>query len=131
MLSIIFIALAAACWAIMSHYTFHNRTKNEFSFWGANSWKRKYKRSDSCFSGYCLIKSRSNWYYRLFKIRYKEKFPGSATVFVFLTDGYHLTQWFMIKFIIGAITLNWIYFLILWATWTIVFNIVYIEKKNI
>src|SRR6478736_5466835 len=54
------------------------------SFWGDRSYNRKYDRR--------MIIAPATWYYRFFEIKYKERFPGSATVFVALTDGYHLMQ---------------------------------------
>lgn len=130
--SIIFLALAAACWAVCSHYTFQNRGKYVFGFWGSESWKRKYKRSASGSNAvYWLVAAPSdNWYYRIFKIRYKERFPLSATMLVFLTDGYHFTQWIMIKCIIASITLELKPFLVLWAVWLLVFNYVYTRLKK-
>lgn len=59
------------------------------AFWGSKSWVRKYKKD------YGAATERdvpNNWYYRFFKIAWKEKFPLSATALVFLTDGYHLFQ---------------------------------------
>lgn len=52
------------------------------SFWGVGSWLRKY----------AAAPAPDNWYYRFFKLEYKERFPGSATIFVMFTDGYHLSQ---------------------------------------
>jgi len=129
--SFIFLSIAAACWAVCSHYTFQNRSKYKFGFWGEESYKRKYARSTAGDSKvYWLIAAPANWYYRIFKIKYKERFPLSATVFVFLTDGYHLTQWIMIKCIIASITLELKPFLLLWAVWLLVFNYVYVRLKH-
>lgn len=131
-ISTIFLAIAACCWAIMSHYTFHNRVRDELSFWGKESWKRKYKRYPSkSESDYTLIAAPNTWYYRLFRLRYKEKFPLSATALVFTTDGYHLMQWIGVKAILAAITINPLYYMILWVTWLAVFNVTYISKKTI
>lgn len=57
-------------------------------FWDQRSWNRKYKWDQ--FGQ--LIKAPESWYYKTLKIKYKEKFPLSATLLVFLTDGYHLSQ---------------------------------------
>lgn len=131
--NIILIAIAAACWALMSHYTFHNRVKDPYSFWGEESWKRKYKREGmnaTTNDPYRLYAAPDTWYYRFFKINYRERFPLSATVLVFLTDGYHLVQWVGVKCLCIAIASDIKEFFILWAVWLIVFNIIYIKKKN-
>jgi hypothetical protein len=63
-------------------------------FWSKDSWKNKYKLNHVGF-----VKAPNTWYYRTFEIRYKEKFPFSATLLVSLTDGYHLTQFFFKAFL--------------------------------
>lgn len=128
--SAVFLSLAAICWAILSHYNFHNATKNPYSFWGTKSWVRKYKKNQQIEDGYLFILPPDNWYYKIFRIDYKERFPGSATVFVFVTDGYHLVQWFMIKFIVLAITLNVKEFFILYGLWLLFFNLIYTGLKK-
>lgn len=151
MLQPLFLSLAAACWAVMAHLTFHNKNDGpykRFKFFGVESWKRKYERSLTSnkfgtLAGryeYHLVAAPDTPYYDFFGIKYKEKFPWSATLFVFITDGYHLVQWFMVKFILLGFTLeycphgkfyfDWGTFLILWALWTLVFNLVYIRLKD-
>lgn len=144
MIQLIFTMLAAACWAVMSHLQFHNKRTTPFkryTFFGSESWKRKYKRAPSrtgIVSSYDLYAAPDNWYYDFFGVKYKEKFPWSATALVFITDGYHLAQWFMIKFILLAMTVtynhsfhfDWIGFLLLWAGWTVVFNVVFVRLKK-
>lgn len=94
-------------------------------FWGKDSDVRKYS-SDA--------KKRfsppDNFYYRFFKIKYGEKFPLSATALVFLTDGYHLCQWFFTKLLIlsiitfeGDFSIKW--FLIYLGIWYLIFNLTY------
>jgi hypothetical protein len=68
-------------------------------------------------------------YYRAFGIKYKEAFPGSATVFVFLTDGYHLIQWIMTKCVFIAVATSFVEFLILWAVWSATFTIIFRRPK--
>lgn len=132
-ISNILIILAAICYAIISLYNFQDRPKGvketeAFSFWGRDSWVRKYKRPKG-FSPISteLIHAPDNWYYKFFKIRYREAFPGSATAFVMFTDGYHLTQWFFIKLIIIAIVIHTglpvLNFFILWGLWCSMFTI--------
>lgn len=60
----------------------------------------------------------------------KERFWGSSTVFVFLTDGWHLCKFIMLNcvFIIAADT--WVDFIIYWAIYTIIFNSIYNRKKK-
>lgn len=138
MIQITLIMLAAACWAVMSHLIFHNKNDGpvkRYGFFGVDSWKRKYRRAGlSSKYGYDLLTPPNNIYYDIFDVEYEEKFPWSATVFVFLTDGVHLFQWLMFKFIFLALTLvyndtglhfDWKMFLILWGGWSIVFNIVF------
>jgi hypothetical protein len=44
-----------------------------------------------------------NWYYRRFRIPYRERFPGSATIFSCLTDGFHAAQWCFSLCLVGAL----------------------------
>src|SRR5688500_6272487 len=96
-LTIIFTAMAAACYGITSrlqHGDF-KYGKDDYGFWGPSSGYRKYRTPRK--------QAPDNWYYRLLKIEYKEKFPLSASALVFVTDGFHLVQFFTIKFLIAAI----------------------------
>ena len=126
-LQILFIALAAVCWAYISLYRF-GKLKEGNGFFEGNSWIRKYKYSPKL----GLESAPDNLYYRTFGILYKERFPFSATALVFLTDAYHLAQWLMIKFILLAVTVNWVEFLILWFFWVLFFNASYVygQKRN-
>lgn len=102
--SLLFIAAAAACHAVMWWWNFlpsDPRDSYDGSFWGKDSWVRKY--TTSSFEHVVFDLAPDTWYYRLFKISHKERWPGSATIFVWLTDGFHLMQFFMIWCIIGAI----------------------------
>ena len=129
-LKLIFVLLASACWGTMSKYLFHGDSKNPYGFWGKESYKRKYKKSSySQVGSYSLVDAPNTTYYKFFKIKYKEKFPWSATMLVFVTDGFHLAQWFMIKFIIAAITLDWRWYLIYWFAWTVMFTIIWTRLK--
>lgn len=142
MIQIIFFMLAAACYAVMSHLRFHNTQDGKFrrhTFFGAESWRRKYRKGVLSTPGnYDLLEALDSPYYDIFKIKYREKFPWSATALVFLTDGYHLFQWLMIKFLLLGFTVNynhgfhfdWVGFILLWASWTVIFNFVYTGLKK-
>lgn len=136
-IQVIAVILASFTHAIMERIALYKVTKfdDPYSFLGSESWKRKYKKHPSSNSQmYLTYPAPNNWYYKFFGIRYKERFPGSATVFVFLTDGYHLVQWFMIKAILIAVvadyngetfTFNLWRFFALWITWSAVFSLVF------
>lgn len=84
-----------------------------YGFWGSGSWWRKYKtETDSRFT---LAKAPDNFYYRFFKIKYKEKFPLSATFLVSFTDGYHLMQ--SISFICLALCISILSNVSFWYVW--------------
>lgn len=145
MISILFLSLAAVCYAVKTYLTFHNTDKRQadkYNFWGTESWNRKYKKANIIgqpLISYNKYAAPDNLYYSFFDIKYREKFPWSATALVFVTDGYHLVQWFMIKFIILAMTVSygtygfsfdWIEALLLWGAWTFVFSVVYARMKK-
>jgi hypothetical protein len=78
-----------------------------YTFWGGRTALRKYK--------FPLESYQGNWYYRFFKIKYKERFPLSATFLVSLTDGYHLCQSISFLSFAGAFSmLSGIHFLYVW-----------------
>lgn len=80
------LALAIACRSI-SELALHGKlkwSKDDSGFWGERSYYRKYANP--------LDAPRDNWYYRTFKIGYKERFLLSASFLVSLTDGTHLMQ---------------------------------------
>ncbi len=79
-----------------------------YSFFGISSWVRKYKRKQEADVPelYFQVEAPNTWYYRFFKIQYKERFPLSATALVFLTDGFHLMQWLAINFLTLAIAFS-------------------------
>lgn len=125
-LTISLVAIASACWGVMTFYITHGNIRNRVGFFGRDSWKRKYARNRSFPEEvYFMIPSPDNWYYRFFRIKYKEKFPLSATMLVFVTDGFHLFQWIFIKVILLAITQDLYLYLGLWLIWTIIFQLVY------
>lgn len=96
--------------------------KGDDSFWGENSHYRKYANP--------LDAPKDNWYYRFFKIGYKERSPGSATIFVMFTDGAHLCQTlFKLLFCISIVTysmdFSWWMALVYFVIWGVVFTITY------
>ena len=89
-LALSLLAVSIACYSIRELQS-HGKLrwqKEDASFWGNDSWLRKYKLDDKK----QLIEASDTWYYRFFKIKYKERFPLSATFLVAFTDGYHLLQ---------------------------------------
>ena len=86
MLSILFLSLAGICNAIMDTILFHwdkSIFKGSKLEWWANpevSYKNKWKNNSNSLGG--------------------EKFPGSSTVFVWVTDLWHFAQSFMITFFV-------------------------------
>tara|TARA_B100000497_G_scaffold93417_1_gene104504 strand:- start:676 stop:1074 length:399 start_codon:yes stop_codon:yes gene_type:complete len=86
MLSILFLLLAGICNAIMDSILFHwekSIFKGSKLEWWANpkvSYKNKWKNYSNSEDG--------------------EKFPGSSTIFVWVTDLWHFAQSFMITFFV-------------------------------
>lgn len=86
MLSVLFLSLAGICNAIMDTILFHwdkSIFKGSKLEWWANpevSYKNKWKNHSNSEDG--------------------EKFPGSSTIFVFITDLWHFAQSFMITFFV-------------------------------
>ena len=86
MLSILFLSLAGICNAIMDSILFHwdkSIFKGSKLEWWANpevSYKNKWKNHSNSEDG--------------------EKFPGSSTIFVWVTDLWHFAQSFMITFFV-------------------------------
>jgi hypothetical protein len=124
-LSLILFCAGAVCYCI-SQLILQGKFKwdhlpSERVFWGHGGWMGKYKRN--------FEPAPTTWYYKLFDIKYKERFPGSATVFVALTDGYHLCQLLFLLLISGAIavhTENLILWLLIYrCTFGVIFTIGY------
>lgn len=86
MLSILFLTLAGMCNAIMDKINFHwdeSIFKGSKLEWWANpevSYKNKWKNNSNNLDG--------------------EKFPGSSTIFVWVTDLWHFAQSFMVTFFV-------------------------------
>lgn len=122
------IAIAATVYGFMSSLKFYESEYPPYSFWGRESYKRKYKKHESSNDQIYLTlapkeKGFWGWYYKFFKIKYREAFPFSATILVFVTDGYHMLQFIMIKAILIAASRNVIDFFVLWAIWFLFFNV--------
>lgn len=120
------VTIAALAWGLMSRNLFHNQ--KETGFFGKDSWKRKYKTSHLG-----IYAAPDNRYYKFFKIPYKEKFPLSATLLVWTTDGFHLLQMIATKSLTLAVALqseNWILnFVILTILWHSAFYVTYTKTS--
>ncbi len=124
MISIILIALAAICNAVMDicshHYYFSVFTRFNGKYWNANvSWANKYVGGDPAYG-------RKKWFFGMFNIH------------VAFTDSWHLFKSLMIVFLISAIPFcptnelgieNWMYYsavIIAGGTvWNLTFNLFY------
>lgn len=108
--------LGAVSYGLLSYFQFHVSSENPTSFFGKESWKRKYKRDHID----RLTPAPRALYYRIFNLKYKEAFPLSATLLVFVTDYYHFFQFvtFQSMFAVVAIHHNF------W-TWIILLNVVW------
>lgn len=104
-------------------------------FFGFNQYRRKYKSVPREIGGWVVagqtsaIKAPDTWYYRFFKLKYKEKFPFSATFLAFLTDGYHLFQLIWKALVIDSMAIltpwPWTVFLSGFSAFTFVFALFY------
>jgi hypothetical protein len=100
-------------------------------YWSNGSGIRKYKTLKEgddvslLYRAVGLYPPPDNWYYNFFKISHKERFPGSATIFVSFTDGYHLMQMFFKAFLSIAIAgISW--WAVAWfVAWSCIFTVVY------
>lgn len=112
LLSLLSFAIGIAAYTV-SQLQQHGKLKwttEGVSFWGKSSDLKKYKWD------FVPVDAPNNWYYRFFKIKYKERFPLSATALVFLTDGYHFCQFLFLLFISLSVVplLNWTYGIAFW-----------------
>ncbi|HEY3385784.1 MAG TPA: hypothetical protein VGK46_04700 [Saprospiraceae bacterium] len=124
--TILSLIAAVLCYSIRELY-YHGKLKwqdekKPFGFWGENSDYRKYKMED----GHTLP-PKDNWYYRFFDIDHLEKFPGSATGFVLVSDGVHLLQTAFKLFLALSFAplTGWIWAGVIWLIWGIFFTIFY------
>lgn len=131
-LGFVSLALSIACYSI-SQLQQHGKLrwqKGVYGFWDEKSHYRKYKKDWSKDPlGYDRFPPPDNWYYRFFKIKYKERFPLSATFLVTFTDGYHLMQFLFLLFLSSSITLfigfDWWLLLCVWSGIHIIHFLVY------
>jgi hypothetical protein len=90
-----------------------------YTFWGGRTALRKYK--------FPLESYQGNWYYRFFKIKYKERFPLSATFLVNLTDGYHLMQ--SLSFLSLSVCVSLLSGITFWYVWLGVLAVHFLTYK--
>lgn len=84
-LTLVSLVLAVLCYTV-SQLAQHGKLQRESKvdgFWGKHSHRRKYKGNNSTLG---------------------ERWPTSTNLTIFLTDGYHLMQWFMFNFLSLSIT---------------------------
>lgn len=117
--SYVYFALAAFFYSVSQSITF-GKFRLKSNFW--QSWDRKYKKPKE--------PAPTSWYYKLAVLKYKERFPGSGTVFVSLTDGYHFSQLLFKLSVVAAVVSNrpwlgWWDALIYLIIWGVVFTLSY------
>lgn len=110
MIALLLLALSIGCYSI-SQLAQHGKLKwmtvlefYDYGFWGKYSNTRKYK---NIAKGNRFIPEHpgNNWYYRFFKIKYKERFLFSTTFLINFTDGYHLCQSISFLSLAGCVSL--------------------------
>jgi len=131
LLMIITGALNAAMDILFTGYSSSIFSNFNSSWWNPQeSWKWKW--ADP------LQSPEKNWWYFGFYPRYKERFPYSSTIFVWVTDAWHFIKALMILCIVYAIVLytpiisssvDWLIYYIAWTfTFTIFFDYIYRKK---
>ncbi len=147
-LGLLFILLGIVCYAVfqilqLKHFKSIWGKTDIYSFFGKQSWVRKYKYYCSSINGMVMFTpiKEPNWYYKLFKIDFEEKFPGSATIFVFLTDAMHLFQFLFFNFLTLGIVLclgftgidiliNFVALrLLIWLIWGLFFEYLLLRRR--
>lgn len=95
-------------------------------FFGSSSSNRKYKVKKGMF-----IDAPDTWYYRFNDLEYKERWPTSTTLTVFLTDWYHLSQflWLRCLNIIIADTMTGNFWLWFFGSWVGVSGLMWATEK--
>lgn len=113
-----------------------NRFKR--AYWNkSEGWLFKWKLDED---GERILNDKKRWYYLWrFTPKYKERFWGSSTAFVFLTDGWHLLQFIQFKLAMASVLIGVEYlgvyqgsivFLNLFLSFVIGFWITYESKEN-
>lgn len=132
----VILAAALYAWQEFRYFYEADSNANPFSFWGRDSHLRKYYRTFGSNHAIYLTEPPkltwwNSWYYKFFNVERREAFPLSATALVWLTDGYHFVQFWMLKLIFLAICLGigsgfswWVYILI-WLAWAAGFNLAF------
>jgi hypothetical protein len=101
---------------------FYTKSQQEV-FKESDDWTNKYRQP--------LQVAPKNWYTKLFKLKYKERFPLSGSLLVALTDRYHRWQFFFKVLLCVAIVTYQplcgladiaIYFALFGLTFTVVFR---------
>lgn len=134
-ITLVFLVLAVLCFTV-SQLHIHKKGRwidsaGMYSFFGAASYRRKYKSKmihDSVIGSEPFpVKAPQTWYYKFFKIPYREAFPLSATLLVNFTDLYHLSQMFFKLFLALSFAplTGWIWAGVIWVLWGISFTIFY------
>lgn len=125
--SLLLLALSAVP-AAYQHAHDHGKIKDigrPGGFFSTLQWVRKYKAAEFSEAYMGLFRyAPDNWYYRFFKIKYQERFPGSATFFITIVDAYHASQALMRILMSLSITLAisapWWTCLLIWAAYATV-----------
>lgn len=115
-MSVVYFALAAFFYTVSQSITF-GKFRLRGDFW--QNWNRKYKEPKE--------PAPTTWYYKLAVLKYKERFPGSGTIFVSLTDGYHFSQMvFKVSLVLSIVTYRpWLGLwdaLLLFILWGVIFT---------
>ena len=97
------------------------------AFEDRDSWTNKYRQP--------LTLVKRSWYTKLTGIKYKEKFPLSASILVALTDDYHRWQfYYKVLLCVSIVTYRPIYYIldgiIYFIVWGIVFSLTFKDKHN-
>lgn len=120
MISLILFSITAILWALRES-TYHGKIKFKGEFFNQKAWMNKYKSP--------LQPAPKNLYYRVVKITYLERWPGSATILVTFTDFIHTSQ-FVIKLLLVSCIMfykpmYWFDPLLFWVAWGILFTVAY------
>lgn len=120
-MSIIYFIFAVLFYTV-SQLQQHGKIRFKGQFWDSDSHLLKWKRP--------LEKPPNNFYYRWFKLEFKEKFPLSGTLFVFQSDGYHLSQMlFKVSIIMAIVSYKSIFgvldIALFYGLFWLVFNLIY------
>ena len=104
-----FFLLTVILYAVMSVHRFRydqSLLQKLPKWFGPDAWVNKYKSipdSIGPHKGRIMSQPKYNWYTKLFNLQNRERFPLSATVLVFLTDGFHFVQFLFITSLIVTI----------------------------